>query len=259
MNHVNKLCLALLFAAAGQGAAFAAAENPIMRLFPADVVYRQGFDDGTLIPDVGRVAKTPDPKRCEFAEGGVFGRCLSAGSVHFGRDADGLPLMDTQVPGTAVFWVRYVEDPPEGRKTGFIWFIADMVAPEGQRGRLMALKLHDNGIIFLFEYYIGKKRFTASAQTGISYEEWQKGEWRMFAVSWDGDKLGLSQNGMDFNEVPYNLRLLPLQDGIELRAPGLREKGRFYQLDEFAVLDRKLSNAEIRKLYVETMKCRESK
>ena len=241
------------------GASEAAAGNPIVRLFPRHVAYRQGFDDGTLIPDIGRVAKLSDPTRCEFAPGGVFGRCLSAGRVTFDRDEDGVPFMDTLTAGTIVCWIRYVQDPPEGRQTGFIFFMGDMVAPAGERGKLMALKLHDNGMLFLFEYYVGKKRITASAISGISFEEWRKNEWRMFAFSWGGNTIGISQNGGDFEEVACERKLLPMADGIEICAPELKEKGRFYQLDEFAILDRRLTNGEVLALYTETMKCRTAK
>ena len=252
---MTRMAMVLGAVALGCGST-AASGNPIVRMFPLHVVYRQGFDDATLVPDVGRVAKVQTASSCEFAEGGVFGRCLSAGRVKYSRDADGRPFMDTQNAGTAVCWVRYVQDPPEGRKTGFTFLIGDTEAPPGQRGRLLALKLHDNGIVFLFECFVGKKRITASAMTGISYEEWKKGEWRMFAFSWGGGKIGISQNGADFNEVPCERRLPPLADGIEIRAPELRGSDRFYQLDEFAVLDRKLTNAEVLDLYRETMKCR---
>ena len=256
MRRLRKKQLVVLGALAWGCAMAATSENPIVRMFPLHVVYRQGFDDATLMPDVGRVAKVQDAASCEFAEGGVFGRCLSAGRVRLGRDADGRSFMDTQTAGTAVCWVRYVQDPPEGRRTGFTFLIGDMVAPPGQRGRLLALKLHDNGIVFLFENFVGKKRITASAMTAISFEDWKKNEWRMFAFSWGGGKIGISQNGADFSEVPCERRLLPLADGIEIRAPEVKERSRLYQIDEFAVLDRKLTNNEVLELYRETMKCR---
>ena len=50
----------------------------------------------------------------------------------------------------------------------------------------------------------------------------------MFAFSWGGGKIGISQNGADFSEVPCERRLLPLADGIEIRAPEVRGKSRLY-------------------------------
>ena len=74
MRRLRKKQLVVLGALAWGCAMAAASENPIVRMFPNHVVYRQGFDDATLLPDVGRVAKVQDAASCEFAEGGVFGR-----------------------------------------------------------------------------------------------------------------------------------------------------------------------------------------
>lgn len=230
-------------------------------MFPANVVYRQSFDDGSLVPDIGRVERPQDPKTCEFAEGGVFGKCLAAGSVRFDRDADGEPFMNTISSGTVICWVRYVMDPPQGERTGFEFLLADVDAPAGQRGRLMMLKLRDCGLAGLYEYFEGSKRQAKSVITTISYARswqnpWPKGEWRMFAMTWGGGWLSISQNGADFQTCVLDRRLLPLKYGCELRAPGIRGKDRFYQLDEFTILNRALTKDELHRLYEETMKCR---
>ena len=232
--------------------------NPVVKMFPGEIVYHQGFNDGTLIPEIGSVKKVQDPKSCEFGEGGVFGGCLVAGSLRFGQDSGGEWFLNTLAPWTLIVWVRYVEDPPQGEKTGFDFFFADVDAPPGDRGRFMMLKLHDCAIAGIYEYFEGKKRFAKSTTTAVAYERswsnpWRKGEWRMFALSYGAGKLSISQNGTDLHTVALDKRVYGPK-GVEIRAPSIKGTSRFYELDEVTVLNRELSENELIAIYKESIK-----
>ena len=230
--------------------ALAASENPIFRMFPEELTYMQSFDDGTLVPEVGVVKKVQDPSTCKFADGGVFGKCLAAGDVAYPNAAGGEPLMDTRAPGTLICWVRYLEEPKKGEWTGFQFFLAGLNGPGEPKKTLYFMKLNDRAMSFLYERYNAEgKRFPKSASSGVLFADWPKGRWRMLAATWGGGELGISQNGSPFVKMAYDEPLGEHKGDVRIRAPFLREKGRFYQVDEVAVLNRKLTDGEIRALY----------
>ena len=239
-------------------AALAASENPVFRMFPSELTYMQSFDDGTLVPEVGVVGKVQDPSTCEFADGGVFGKCLAAGDVAYpNASADGEPLMDTRAAGTLICWVRYVGEPAKGEWTGFQFFLAGLNGPGEPKKTLYFMKLNDRAMSFLYERYNAEgKRFPKSASSGVLFADWPKGRWRMLAATWGGGELGISQNGSPFVKMAYDEPMGEHKGDVRIRAPFLREKSRFYQVDEVSVLNRKLTDKEIRALYVETAKAR---
>ena len=99
-----------------------------------------------------------------------------------------------------------------------------------------------------FYEYFTDKRHWATAMTPCDYGKWPLGEWRMCVMTWTAEKVGFSKNGEPIVEEAYGDRFGELS-GFAVSAPAINAPGRFYQIDEFAVLGRKLTDAEIRTVY----------
>jgi len=260
MSRLFALMFAVAFAAAAS-----AAENPVYTMFPDNLIFLLTFDDGTCQPEVGAVAapaKPPKKPTCETAEGGVFGRALSAadgGRVEFTKDMDGQPLLDLSASGTVVCWIRYMNPVPKGKNPGITFFSIGLgKTPTRSYGRLLMMKQADISWMNAFYEYVTDKRRTVAANTGCSYATWKPGVWKMCVMTWTQDKIGFSQDGAPVYEQAYSEKFGPFWR-FTLSAPDLRKDSRGFQLDEFAILDRKLTDAEIKALYDETLKAGEVK
>ena len=223
--------------------AFAAAVNPLLTLFPGDLVFLQTFDDGSLLPQVGAPAKSWREPPAEFAADGVIGQCLAAGGARFSEDAFGAPILDTTGSGTVVCWVRYVDEVAPGAEPPIFFFTAQL-AQTPKPGRLLCFKQRrDPDMVAMYECHTDR-RIAAGARIKSSYRDWPRGEWRMVAMSWTPERIGISVGGSPFTEVPYD-RALGRASSFSFAAPPPSDKKRFYQIDECAILSRKLTDAEI--------------
>ena len=224
--------------------------NPLYRMFPNDIRLLLSFDDGTIQPDVGAVSPGKGRPAVETSEGGVIGRCLSAGRVAFPpEDMFGKPLVDFDGPGTVICWVRYVEGVPKGKNPGITFFSAHFKPTEKcPSKRLIMMKQGGASCMNAFYEYFTDKRHWATAITPCDYGKWPLGEWRMCVMTWTAEKIGFSKNGEPLVEEAYGDRFGELS-GFAVSAPAINDPGRFYQIDEFAVLGRKLTDAEIRTVY----------
>lgn len=242
------LAMAIFLSAAPFAAA--APANPLYRMFPDDIRVLLSFDDGTIQPDVGAVAPQKGRPAFETAEGGVVGRCLSAGRVAFPPlDMYGKPLIDFEASGTVICWVRYVEAIPKGKNPGITFFNAAFKPTEKcPNKRLIMMKQGGASCMNAFYEYFTDKRHWATAVVPCEYKDWPAGEWRMCVMTWTREKVGYSKNGEPLVESPYGEKFGELSH-FAVSAPHVGDKSRFYQVDEFAVLGRKLSDAEIRAVY----------
>ena len=222
----------------------AAVVNPLLTLFPRELVFLQTFDDDSMLPQVGAPAASWREPAAVFADGGVIGRCLSAGGAWFADDAFGEPMLDTTGSGTMVCWVRYVEEVAPGAVPPIFFFSAHL-AQSPKPGKLLCFKQgNDPDMVAMHESYTADRRVAAGARAESSYGKWPRGEWRMVAMSWTPEKIGISLNGSSFAEVPHD-RAIGSATGFAFVAPPVKGAGRFYQIDECAILSRKLTDAEI--------------
>lgn len=222
--------------------------NPLYRMFPDDLRLLVSFDDDTAQPDVGAIDVSGLKFPIETAEGGVIGRCLATGRISFpATDVFGRPLADFGASGTILCWVRYVSDVPTGTNPGISFFNVRFAATESCSSKrlLMMKEGHADTLDALYEYVTDRRRWI-KAVSNCAYRDWPKGEWRMCVMTWTQEKIGVSKNGEKLVEQAYDSKFGAV-DGLSLSAP-MTSDG-FYQLDEFAVLGRKLSDAEIRLAY----------
>ena len=244
--------LSTVLAALAVAVTACAAENPVYKLFPDDLTFLLTFDDGTAQPEVGAVAapaKPPKTPSYETVEDGVFGRALSAGRLEFARDMDGKSLLDLSASGTVVCWIRYMNPVPKGQNPGITFFSATLDKTATRSfGRILMMKQQGASLMNAFYEYVTDKRHAVDVNRGCSYANWKPGEWKMCVMTWTQDKLGLSLDGAPVYEQAYSERFGTVWR-FTLVAPDIRGTARGYQLDEVAILDRKLSDEEIKCLY----------
>lgn len=230
--------------------------SPVLRLFPRAVTFMQTFDDDSLLPDVGMPPANWREPAAEFVDGGVRGRCLAAGGTWLANDRFGEPLVDTTVPGTAICWVRYMEEQPAGQlakdEPGFTFFCTHQ-DQKPKAGRILAMKSHRHGDMFvMYEYYTDRRK-TASARQDSTFRNWKPGVWRMVVFCWTQNQIGMSIDGLPFDMQSYDKRLGSVA-GFGFEAPAVNGKSRFFQIDECAILNRKISNKGVKRLYDEYQK-----
>ena len=205
----------------------AAVVNPLLTLFPRELVFLQTFDDDSMLPQVGVPAASWREPAAEFADGGVLGRCLSAGSSWFTADAFGAPMLDTTGSGTMVCWVRYVDAVAPGAVPPIFFFSAHL-AQSPKPGKLLCFKQgNDPDMVAMHESYTADRRVAAGARAESSYGKWLRGEWRMVAMSLIERFLGtkLVKHSLELAHVQPALLgplivLLELRCGNELQGHG---------------------------------------
>ena len=245
-----------------------AAVNPVVTMFPQNVTFHVGFDDGTVEAAVGL---TPSHSRswknytlCD----GLFGKALSRGMVCYAQNP-AQPLIDGERPGTVVLWVR-LNAKQEPRTRGLAKWEGGggYFEAMGDNGtRLIVMKSVDyhwgDGAVLL--YVCGKDEFgkTRSRNVGarLSYTDWEVGAWRMVAAAWTADKLFVSVDGKPFAERPYDFPLGKLAGGVYVKSSHWNEKAdrgntalSTVSVDETTIFNRKLTDAEVAALYEQTKK-----
>ena len=232
------------------------AENPLLAMFGENVTLFVPFDDGTVNPSVGELAPQPSKVAPVIASGGMFGRRLVAGSVTFRLNREGQEVLDTSVPGTVLCWVR-TEFVPERTKyePALRFFIAQS---KDVKRKLYGMKR--GGVLWddwgpietFYETFDAQgKRDFCNASYRAPITKWVPGEWRLAAVSWTPEMIGFSLDGRPFVRTTYQTALGALDGSFWWQASdcALPPEKRLYSIDDCAVLDRNLTDDEIRRYY----------
>ena len=245
-----------------------AATNPVVSMFPQNVTFHAGFDDGTVEAAIGM---TPDHSRswknyvlCD----GLFGKALSRGMVGYQQRPE-QPIVDGERPGSVVLWVRLnAEQQPRTRGLAKWEGGGGFFEAAGDGGaRLIVMKSVDchwgDGVVML--YVCRKDEFgkllTRCVGARLTYTDWKVGDWRMVAAAWTTDKLFISVDGKPFAERPYDFPLGKLAGSVYVKSDywvEKRDRGNYalstFSVDEATVFDRKLSDAEVASIYEKTKK-----
>ena len=93
-----------------------AAVNPVVSMFPQNVTFHAGFDDGTVEAAVGMTPDHPRSWKNYVLCDGLFGKALSRGMVGYQQRPE-QPIVDGERPGSVVLWVRLnAEQQPRTRR-----------------------------------------------------------------------------------------------------------------------------------------------
>ena len=82
-----------------------AAANPVVSMFPQNVTFHAGFDDGTVEAAVGMTPDHPRSWKNYVLCDGLFGKALSRGMVDYQQRPE-QPIVDGERPGSVVLWLR---------------------------------------------------------------------------------------------------------------------------------------------------------
>ena len=182
-----------------------------------------------------------------FADG-LFGRALRSGRVMLPPGG----LVDTASPGSLIFWTALTDPVKEGPfEPGASPFVLNL--PGGKRVLVFKQGRMPWGSGNLqVRAEIGKNVCAVSLGDPV---KWIKpGSWRMIAVNWGPERLGISLNG---NPMRYASLIAPPgrseQGVLMFSAPEEKDLARpeclRYLLDEIVILDRNLTDDEIRRFY----------
>lgn len=231
--------------------------NPVVADYGENVLFYMSFDDGTTQPDIG-YAQGQDVN-VTISDEGFFGKALASGEVRFGLNK-AQEVVDFKRPGTMLTWIKTNYDPVATNRfePNFTYFIAHW---SGEWKRLLAMKKRGDlwghgAMCFYFERSVKDRRECASATCPVRSSEWKPGVWRLFVSTWTLDKIGFSVDGNPLNVASYKTRL----GAFEGRMSWIAGNGQspFYTLDECVILDRLLTDEEIKAIYKKSLKVRET-
>lgn len=236
-------------------AVFAAPRNPLVARFPADVLFYQSFDSGTMTPEIGYAVFDGKTKNFAFEEDGVRGSCYAgSGRFDYRRKDPSVRLIDTTKPGSIVVWVKYYGEREPLCKTNGRWEegfpILQAVGGNGNTFYLMKsadCRWNMGTIKFHLQSSKPDGKIYRGGAVGFpsSFTEWKPGEWRMVAVGWTVDRMRISVNGEPFKESPLEATLGDFNGHFFITA------GDRTRIDELVVLSRPLSDEEVKTVYDE--------
>ena len=242
-----------------------AVENPLMEMFGDDVTQFVSFDDGTINPTVGDLKPlNPDAPQV-IGPNGVFGKCLAAGGVSFGLDRSGRETFDTTVPGTVLCWVRSELVPSKAKlEPAMLFFLAQS---KDAKRKLYGMKRGGakwgwGPTEIFYEYFDQEgKRTTCHATRCAPMEKWIPGEWRLMAMTWTPEMIGFSLDGGPFVHATYAQSLGAFDGRFSWMAPSVATPSgkRLFSVDDCAILNHALSDADIRCYYETALALRTGK
>lgn len=257
-----KKTLAIMTLSALAATLSAAPENPINNLFEKEITFSVNFDDGTVNADMANGKDTPmrlQSKTTKCAPKGLFGQALLFGRIQY----DAALNLDLTVPGTLIYWIAPVnwptQKPADGKEPGFTAFYGVGQAND-YRYNLISGKMRGQpwnaGHFITYVQYSSKTRIPHVTQ--VTYDRgrassWKNGTWKMFAVTWGGGKFAVSIDGAPSLSASLNKLMAGKTHYFILHTDGS------VMLDEVTILNRALSDNEIRKLYDAVLKVRNVK
>ncbi len=232
-----------------------AAENPVYALHPDDIAFHASFNAGDCNADMasGKAKPRRITGQATFANGVFGGKSLLTGKVLY----DGVKNIDMSSPGTLIMWIAPVDwpavKPVDGKEPGFMAFMA--YAPEygfyvskisGQPWK----HGHFNAYV---QYPKNHDHVNCMILHEAITEKWKNGEWRMLAATWNNGTVTFSVNGKKSSAAPLKKLITTPTSWFML---GDMDPTGKYKLctDELVILKKALNDAEIRKLYEESLK-----
>lgn len=239
--------------------ASAAPENPVNDLFDKEITFSLNFDDSTMNADMANGKAAPKrirSKKTTFADKGLFGKALLSGNAEY----DAKLNLDLTVPGTLIYWIAPVKwtttKPASGKEPGFTAFYGIGRAKD-YGFEMVSGKMHGQpwgaGHFNTYVQYSAKpmiKHVNRVVYNQARASSWKNGMWKMIAVTWGGGKFAVSINGGRSLSSSLNKLMTGKTNYFILASGGT------VMLDEVTILNRALTDAEIKKLYDAVIKAR---
>lgn len=238
----------------GQGAPEGEVINPILEKHADNITFYINFDNSDFVPALAAGSpKIRSQQGKATFEKGLLGKSLRSGFVNL----EGGKNVDFSVPGTWIFWISPWKWDRK-KKPGYFWpFIAFLKGMKVQVGRQAAATWAKTR---MYAYITAPKKLD-SVYLPVYGEGggkgWEDGTWHMIALTWNSDDLGLSVDGK-----PQAIKTLPKPlTGVNwFRIGTAKEPRKEDQVltDEIVILNKRLTDAELKSLYDETLKVSKS-
>lgn len=222
--------------------------NPVMEKHADDISFCVNFDDENpeaVLAGGGKTIRSVAVKPAFVP--GLFGKAMQFGSVSY----HGAGNLDFTKPGTIIYWMapqnwKQIEKEP---------YIVPFMAHNDESKILIGRQgdVWGRSRIYAFVEAVDRKNNVYNGLNGASGRDWKNGEWRMIAVTWTPETIGLSVNGTPLQEANLKQPISKSNNGWFSFTACDREDHQIL-LDELVVLSRKLTNEELKSLYDETMK-----
>jgi len=223
--------------------------NPVLSKFSDNITFYLNFDESNMIPNLASGNNKVRGKGGEFTWGkGLFGKCLRSGQANY----FGPKNLDFSAPGTVIFWMAPSNWKKIEREDYFWPFIGFTKKTKIILGRQGA-KWGKTRIYAYATTPKGKKNINAGVKSG-SAKVWKPGQWHMIAMTWGPDTLGISVDGKKQLEKSLEEPLGIKTPWFLFGAQKSADKGLQVLQDEFVIMNKKLSDDEIKSLYEETIK-----
>ena len=231
--------------------------NPAVADYGGNVLFYLSFDDGTIEPDIGCAEGAG--ARVSITDDGFLGKGLVSGEVRFALDK-AQEVVDFTRPGTMLAWIRTNYDPVTTNRfePSFTYFVAHW---GGEWKRLLGMKQTGapwghGSMSFYYERTTKTERERGVAGYPVRSADWKAGTWRLFVSTWTVDRIGFSVDGQPLHFASYKTRLGPFHGSLSWIAGS--GPNPFHALDECIILDRLLTDEEIKSLYEKSLKAREA-
>ncbi|MBE6404495.1 MAG: LamG domain-containing protein [Lentisphaerae bacterium] len=228
----------------------AAAENPIYKMYSDEIMFSVSFND-TLEADMANgkgevrriLTKTPvsyKPGMFGKAVFGVVPMYFSEGNV------------DTTVPGSVVAWAAPTWSQEVTKKEPGFSIFGVHAASKDQIYDLIFGKMPNQpwkkGHLNAYVQYPRLKKVTSCIlwNQGMVYQ-WPAGQWHMFVVTWGNGTISYSVDGKKSAVSELREILAAKPQWFTIRADS-------FVVDELTILNKRLTDAEIAKLYQESLK-----
>jgi hypothetical protein len=224
--------------------------NPVIEKFGDRLIFHVNFDDEVCLPAVAASEKSihSEFKDSRFVPG-LLGKALYIGRVVY-KAKDNL---DLSRPGTLMFWIA----PHQWTKLEIEPYLFPFIAWTGDTKIILGRQKAPWGKTRIYvnvETAERKDWVSAGVDNVGSGRDWKNGEWHMIAVTWTPESIGISVDGRPVQEKTLKKPLAKGTSEWMMLACQLDDTGSTQiLLDEFSVLDRKLTNDELKKLYEETL------
>ena len=238
--------------------------NPIVDDFSRELTFHLDFDDGTVQPAVGKTTIPREKRDCfRMDESALGGKALVNGQFGYPQDSS-VPLLDTSKPGTVICWVklnRAQEPVNQGLlklERGSTFF--EVIGPDGTQFLIMkssSMVWGRGAMSFYVNWKDGGGGLKSSSVAArASFVDWKVGEWKMVAAAWTAEKLYVSVDGKPFNSAPLVEPLRRYAGPVYVTAtywidekPKTKTEPGLFTVDEVSILNRKLTNDEIKSVY----------
>lgn len=216
---------------------------PILKNFAENITLYLTFEKDTPVIQMG-----PDTLKIQKSDNFKTSAGRSGAACDLGKVTLKAPgLVDFSASGTVILWMSPANW--NGKSNKEIPYILPFIASNGIT-KMLAGRQGDNSKIYAHAILPENKNIHLA-----SYPNWHDDSWHMLAINWSPDSMGLSVDGSDFISQSLNS---PLPGGA---ADSVQIGNNFgdsllpnLKVDEFAVLNRKLSANDVKKLYEEAVK-----